>query len=345
MGKKDKKTKKFLSDAERFASICNAVLYDGKEVIKACDLHELDTTGIIMPFGKGKKSIALQKTRDLLKESVCMRDGGNIYAIFGIENQSNIHYAMPIRNMLYNAMAYIIQADAVEKRHKENKDVTGDEFLSGFGKEDKLGPVITITVYWGTKPWDGPRTLAEMLMPHDAKLDKYLDKSSINLFSVVDDETYKKCNEELQTVFAALHYSNDADKLTKLMENEVYENLPRELAEILADILGAKMPVKRKNGGYNMQRAACGAMEAKREEGLKEGLEEGLKEGDLKCIIKLVCQKLLKGKSVDQIVDETESTPEIIQPIVDAAKKFASELNNPDVYDKIYKVVACKPNN
>lgn len=36
------------------------------------------------------------------------------------------------------------------------------EFLSEFHKDDKLTPVITITVYWGSGKWDAPRSLHEM---------------------------------------------------------------------------------------------------------------------------------------------------------------------------------------
>lgn len=35
--------------------------------------------------------------------------------------------------------------------------------MSGFSHKDRLIPVITMMVYWGSDAWDGPRTLQEIL--------------------------------------------------------------------------------------------------------------------------------------------------------------------------------------
>ena len=50
--------------------------------------------------------------------------------------------------------------------------MSGAEFLSGLAKDDKLVPVITLTIYWNTGNWDGARSLHEMLnICLDAKLE------------------------------------------------------------------------------------------------------------------------------------------------------------------------------
>lgn len=38
-----------------------------------------------------------------------------------------------------------------------------DEYLSKMKKSDRFYPVITLTVYYGEKPWDEPTSLHEML--------------------------------------------------------------------------------------------------------------------------------------------------------------------------------------
>lgn len=64
--------------------------------------------------------------------------------------------------MIYDAMNYGEQVNEAKKQHQKNKDYkSSDEFLSGFTLEDRLTPVITITLYLGTKNWDGPRSLVE----------------------------------------------------------------------------------------------------------------------------------------------------------------------------------------
>ena len=47
---------------------------------------------------------------------------------------------------------------------------SSDAFLSGFTLDDKLTPVITITLYLGTTQWDGPRSLAEMMPQMDERI-------------------------------------------------------------------------------------------------------------------------------------------------------------------------------
>lgn len=70
MGEKDTKAKAFLADNERFADLFNYYLFNGKQVIKAADLCERDTTKVLSVFGADKKEIQKQKWRDLLKSVI-----------------------------------------------------------------------------------------------------------------------------------------------------------------------------------------------------------------------------------------------------------------------------------
>lgn len=67
-----------------------------------------------------------------------------------------IHYAMPVRGMLYDALSYVDQVSQIKKLRRENKELEGSaEFLSGLKKTDHLYPVITIIFYYGEEKWDG----------------------------------------------------------------------------------------------------------------------------------------------------------------------------------------------
>lgn len=90
--------------------------------------------------------------------------GDCTYLILGVENQTEIHYAMPVRGMIYDGINYGSQVNEISRRHRTDHDLNSPaEFLSGFTAEDHLTPVVTITVYWGSQPWDGPRSLHEMM--------------------------------------------------------------------------------------------------------------------------------------------------------------------------------------
>lgn len=62
---------------------------------------------------------------------------------------------------------------------------------------------------------------------------------------------------------------------------------------------------------------------------------EGREEGEIYILIKLVCKKIKKGKSLKEISDELEEKQEYIQPIYEAANKCAPEYD----YDRIYNML------
>ena len=150
MGARDTKSKEFLSDNVRFADLCNYFLFQGEQVILPEELVEQDTTELLSVFGVKKKELQVQKWRDILKSVVIKRTQTCTYAIIGIENQTDIHYAMPVRNMIYDALNYGKQIEeAGKKKKQENTYKNSAEFLSQFGLNDYLTPVITLTLYWG----------------------------------------------------------------------------------------------------------------------------------------------------------------------------------------------------
>ena len=100
-----------------------------------------------------------QVYRDAMKSLVAMKDERAVYLLLGIENQGDVHYAMPVKNLLYDAINYAKQVQKAANSHREAKDSKGHnkgEFLSGFYKEDRLIPVITLVILFSPDKWDGP---------------------------------------------------------------------------------------------------------------------------------------------------------------------------------------------
>ena len=144
--------KRFWRDNDRFASLFNTVVFGGRKIIKAEDLQELDTdlSNEIL-FGEYRET--LERIRDVVKKAARGMD----FLVLGIENQSKIHYAMPLRVMIYDGMGYLKECQEITRLHRKEKDLmTPEEFLSGLRREDRLHPIITIVIYYSEKPWDGP---------------------------------------------------------------------------------------------------------------------------------------------------------------------------------------------
>ena len=273
MGTKDSKAKEYLSDNTRFSEICNYVLFDGEKVIKPEDLKECDTTEVLSVFGIDKKQIVKQKWRDLLK-SVSVKHTGQMYVILiGAEAQTDIHYAMPVKTMIYDALNYGEQVNEAKKRHRKNKDYrSSDEFLSGFTLDDKLTPVVTITLYLGTAQWDGPRSLVEMMPQMDERILLFINDYRINLLNPLEITDFSKFETGLRPLFELLKNASDEEKLNDLITND--ETFTRVDVETIAAInlfVGTDIKYDEKEEVINM----CKAWDDHKKRGIQEGMQQG----------------------------------------------------------------------
>ena len=273
MGAKDTKAKEFLSDNRRFADLFNYYLYDGEQVIKAEDLYERDTTKVISVFGADRKELLKQKWRDLLKSAIVKTTEYGIFILLGVENQSEIHYAMPVRNMIYDGMEYSSQVSEAARKHKRDKDYADKaEFLSGFKREDKLIPVITLTVYWGAEEWDAPRSLHDMIDEKYRSIMKYVDDYHLNLVIPNEIENFEKFQTSLGAVLEFIKASKSEEMMDKVVHsNPMFMQLDNEAVSTINVFTGVRIPVEEKEGKMDM----CKAWEDHRMSGKIEGKIEG----------------------------------------------------------------------
>ena len=160
-----------------------------------------------------------------------MTDGKAIYAILGIENQSYVDYSMPVRNMLYDSMQYFVQVEELTNAHREKKDLeSGNEFVSGISRKDRITPVITLVIYWGSDNWDGSRSLHEMFDTTDETMLKYASNYELNLITPADMQKgdFKKFKTELGRALKYIRNSGDAESLKK--EVQIFSLKRKEIA-------------------------------------------------------------------------------------------------------------------
>ena len=234
MGAIDTEGKKYLSDNEIFADAFNYLMYDGRQVIKAEELREIDTTELAVPYGNGAK-VPVQKYRDILKLWNAMMDENAIYVILGAELQDKVHYGMPVKDGLYDMLGYSKQIEEIRRSLRTQNDnksdpeaeivaedgaikirLTNEEFLSGMRKSDRLLPIVTAVVYLGDEPWDGPRSLHDMLDFKNEAIRSFVPDYRLNLISPADmsDEEFSKFRTDLGFALEVIkHQATDADKI------------------------------------------------------------------------------------------------------------------------------------
>ena len=208
-------------------------------MVKPEYLTDLNTSEM-KTFGMEQREVeAVWKNRDILKSY-----GNELFlAILGIENQSNVHYAMPLRNMLYDALNYEQQRAVLQKEHRKSGDLYGSRYISGLSENDRLIPVFTLVIYYGEKPWDGPKNLQD-LPDIPPELEEYRDKLAdykINLLDIhsMDPEIY---SGELKAMLGFIKYQGNKALLNRFIgENSfIYEQLTPETVQAIS-VLG-KIP-------------------------------------------------------------------------------------------------------
>ena len=268
MGKKDTITKMYMSKPEYFADAFNYYLFDGKQTIRASDLRPVDPTELGIVFDDENKEI-VQKVRDVLKQCIIMQDEKMAYLLLGIENQSHIHYAMPVKNMIYDALNYGQQVSEIAKFHREEKDVSGDEFLSGFSKTDALKPVITLVVYFGTDEWDAPRSLKDMFVEVDEEILQYVCDYKVNLLIPKEIKDFSKFTTDFGKAMKYISVSGDNQKYNDVVNEERYRIINVETAELLNECVGMEISIRNREEIVDM----CEAVKAIKLEGRLEGIE------------------------------------------------------------------------
>jgi len=221
----------------------------------------------------------VQRFRDVLKNVCVMTDEQDrTYVLLGIENQSYIHYAAPVKDMLYDAMNYARQAERIASAHRKRKDsTTSSEFLSGFNKDDRLRPVITLMIYWSDKEWDGKLSLHEIIDFPDEKLKSFIPDYRVNLLSPSRIDDFAKFRTELGEVFEFIKCSGDKAALSTLLnDNAEFRQLDRVSAEVINEVTGLNLDFTMEGGKVDL----CKAIEQIKETAMAEGEKQGFAQGE-----------------------------------------------------------------
>ena len=185
---------------------------------------------------------------------------------------------MPLRHMVYDAMSYLKEYKEITRKYKKDtqKKKTEDEFLSKMRKEDRLHSVITLTVYYGEKQWDGPYCLKDMIVEMPEEIAAIFSDYKMNLLEVRDSAKYVFNNADVQSVFEITR-ETFAGHFDKIREKYGTKELGADLLTAIGQMTGSKELIRMSR---NMEvNNMCTALEKLKEEGKLEGIEVGREEG------------------------------------------------------------------
>ena len=327
MSIQDTATKQYVSEVEVFADAFNYLIYDGEQVIKPEQLTDMVTTQYVIPYHEDEKGKpeAAQKYRDTLKTLAVKTDDRYTYLVLGIENQSHVHYAMPVRNMLYDAMQLEKQVrDLASQHRKEGKNGTSEEYLSGMKKEDRLSPVITLVINFGGKKWDAPLSLREMYGEQPEKVLPFIQDYRVFMIDPMEmsDNDLQNLNSSLREVLAYIKYQRDKARMEKLLnEDSKFSCLETNAALVINAMTNAGIAIDPNKEAVNM----CEAIRQMVDEGImlgeKRGEERGEKRGEMQKTLAIARRMLEKNYPIEQVVDLTMLTKQEVEELSKTIKQ------------------------
>ena len=293
-----------LAAPEVFADLFNGSLFAGTQVIRPEMLSQINEKALAGEEGQDKKRLIAYRIRDSSRS--CGFSEGLLQVMLGVEGQRMADYGMPVRMLMYDAIAYARQVKALSKRNRREKRLRrGAEFLSGIKKEDRLIPVLSLVFYYGEdQDWDGALSLHDMLeFPEELKAyQKYFSDYRINLVSsrTVNSGSF---HTGLREVFELLKVMGDKEGLQRLLEEqrEHYSRLDLERGELIACFLDIKLPAMGRGTQTGKAKGKekvdmCTAIQ----ELIREGEEKGERKGKRKMAENVLKELFNRGFSAEE---------------------------------------------
>ena len=289
--KKDAITRNYLSDPAVFADVFNYYIHGGRQRIRPEQLEERDTAKTALPYGADGAAVPVQRYRDVQKLCALKSDGETGYVLYGIESQSQVHYAAAVKNNLYDAIEYACQVEEAARSHRhamkqkkkdgsadaaeEQKKPNSGEFLSGFWKSDRLIPSVTVMILFSPDEWDGPSSLSEMMEIKDPKVLSFINDYRVHLIAPAQmpDEEIMKFQTSLREVLLFIKYSKDQEKLNQILKTheERFRELERRAVDVIAAVTSSRLNYEEEEEVVDM----CKAIQDMREEERRIGEENG----------------------------------------------------------------------
>ena len=271
MPKPNEALREFFQNDEVFASLFNGYLFQGENVISSTALEPADTAYAVTVQNTDGKKQKINKYRDIVRKT----EIGTL-VILGIEDQNKVHYAMPIRKMLYDVLGY--STEITEKaKQQDPTEWTIEERLSNVGKGTTVTPIITVVFYTGETPWDGPISLYDM-MDIDDRVCTCVPDYPLYVIDIGHDKNLAFTDQNLQD----LQYALTQIYAEQEPDDREIKNSILSLTGILAgDQKLYETMVNEEQGGSTKM---CRALEKRDEEIIKRITEE--KDAEMATVLK-----------------------------------------------------------
>ena len=227
---------------------------------------------------------------------------------------------MPVRVMLQEALEYDKQLKVIKRKNRKleitNPKMDSGEFLSQVRKSDRLNPIITLVVYWGSEKWERADSLHNIIDFGEDKelaeqLKSMIPEYPLHILNLSECQDYEGFQTELKLLFELYARRNDKQELRKYLENhEECKRIDEETIWTLGQLANIKQ-LEAYKGKEKEDVDMCKAIDEwladEREEGLKQGREQGSIAGRLNLLYELVRDNVISVKDAAVRASMTET--------------------------------------
>ncbi|MBE5851787.1 MAG: hypothetical protein E7299_02355 [Lachnospiraceae bacterium] len=173
---------------------------------------------------------------------------------------------------------------------QKKKELKGAEFLSGFSKDDKIYPIITLTVYFGSEKWDAPRSLKEMF-PSDIEdiVLNQIEDYRLHLIIPSEIEDFSIFKTDLGKALKYIKMSDKPDGIKQLRLDENFQQMSVDTIQLINEFTKSNIEIPEEEEEINM----CVAWDTFERECTEKGRREGHREGVLSTLTELVEKGIL----------------------------------------------------
>ena len=262
----DSACRMFFNNDIHFSAFCNAVLFNGKQLINALNLIHFENDSAVI-INDTKRAEDKKRRRDIIVRG----DIHGVYCLFGIEHQSTIDKEMVIRCGMYEMV----------------------EYLKQIKKGEKVIPQVMIVFYTGDKKWNAPLKLSDYFdIPEELK--EYVNDWKIKVVDVKEIDTSKIKDEQTRYFIEAIQemYKGNFEGLHRRIkmnrDNFIYAAIITGSIDLIRDLPeGDEIDMCE-----GMERMAEGFRNEGRIIGRSEGLMEGEKREKKTTLLSLLKVKL-----------------------------------------------------
>ena len=312
MGKGNAAVREWMSNPVRFSDLYNGIVFQGKQVVLPEELEPAEGETDILLEDNEQKVQEIHRYRDI----VMRWKKGALLVLLACENQEKVHYAMTVRNMLYDSLSYAGQIQQLwkEREKEEKQKMTAPEFLSKWKKDDRLVPVITLVFYYDTEQWDGSTDLHGMLQWGEGNqelLREYVPNYRINLVDAGNLEHLERFQSDLQEILGMLKCRGNKKELLDYMNKResYFRNVDEETYQVMREFLHSekmlKENVERIEGKETVD--MCKALDELYNDGIEQGIECGMIRGTIETLKEF---GVSMEEAIERIMNKFEITKE-----------------------------------